>query len=41
MIKKTIKYVDYNGTERSEDFYFNLNKAEVEEGYWRMAPGTG
>lgn len=31
MIKKTIKYVDYNGTARSEDFYFNLNKAEVAE----------
>lgn len=31
MIKKTIKYVDYNGTERTEDFYFNLSKAEVSE----------
>ena len=28
MIKKTIEYVDYNGTERSEDFYFNLTEAE-------------
>jgi hypothetical protein len=27
--KKTITYVDYNGTERKEDFYFNLNKAEI------------
>lgn len=31
MLKKTIKYVDYNGTERTEDFYFNLSKAEVME----------
>lgn len=31
MIKKTVKYVDYNGTERTEDFYFNLNQAEVIE----------
>ena len=29
MIKKTITYTDYNGNERTEDFYFNLNKAEV------------
>lgn len=31
MLKKNIKYTDYNGTERSEDFYFNLTKAEVME----------
>lgn len=31
MLKKEIKYVDYNGTERTEPFYFNLNKAEVAE----------
>lgn len=29
MIKKTITYHDYNGVERTEDFYFNLNKAEL------------
>lgn len=29
MIKKTITYTDYNSTERTEDFYFNLTKAEV------------
>ena len=29
MIKKTITYNDYNGVERTEDFYFNLNKAEL------------
>ena len=31
MIKETITYVDYNGTERKEDFYFNLTKAEIME----------
>lgn len=31
MLKKTITYSDYNGTERTEDFYFNLSKAEITE----------
>lgn len=31
MLKKTITYNDYNGTERTEDFYFNLSKAEIME----------
>lgn len=31
MLKKTITYTDYNGVERTEDFYFNLNKAELME----------
>jgi hypothetical protein len=31
MLKKTIKYVDFNGVERSEEFYFNLTKAELME----------
>lgn len=31
MLKKTITYIDYNGTERTEDFYFNLSKAEITE----------
>ena len=31
MLKKTIKYEDYNGTQREEDFYFNLTKAELME----------
>lgn len=29
MLKKTITYTDYNGVERTEDFYFNLTKAEI------------
>lgn len=31
MLKKTITYTDYNGVERTEDFYFNLSKAEIME----------
>lgn len=31
MLKKTIKYTDYNGVERTEDFLFNLSKAELME----------
>jgi hypothetical protein len=31
MLKKTIKYTDFNGNEVTEDFYFNLTKAEVAE----------
>lgn len=31
MLKKTITYKDYNGNERTEDFYFNLSKAEIME----------
>lgn len=31
MLKKTIKYIDYDGNERTEDKYFNLSKAECME----------
>lgn len=31
MVKKTLTYTDYNGTKRTEDFYFNLSKAEMAE----------
>lgn len=31
MLKKTFTYVDYNGVERTEDKYFNLNDAEIAE----------
>lgn len=31
MIKKNVKYVDYKGNEREENFYFNLNQPEVLE----------
>lgn len=31
MFKKRIKYVDYNGNQREEDFYFNLTRTELTE----------
>ena len=31
MLKKTMTYTDYDGNERTEDFYFNLTKAELTE----------
>lgn len=31
MLKKRIKYTDYDGNQREEDFYFNLTKAEIAE----------
>lgn len=41
MLKKTITYTDYNGTERTEDFYFNLNKAELMEMELSASGGMG
>ena len=29
MFKKTIKYTDFNGTDREEDFYFHVSSHEV------------
>lgn len=31
MIKKTVSYTDFNGVQRTEDFYFNLTEAELTE----------
>lgn len=31
MLKKTITYTDYDGSERTEDFLFNMSKAEILE----------
>ena len=31
MLKKTITFTDFDGEERTEDFYFNLTKAEIME----------
>lgn len=31
MLKQTRTYTDYNGAQRTEDFYFNLSKAEIME----------
>ena len=29
MLKETITYIDFNDTERTEDFYFNLTRTEL------------
>ena len=39
MLKKTITYTDYNGEEITEDFYFNLSKAEIMEMEMTMSGG--
>lgn len=39
MLKKTITYKDYNGVERTEDFYFNLTEAELMKMEWGTAGG--
>lgn len=31
MLKKTISFVDYDGHERKEDYYFNLDEGEIME----------
>ena len=31
MLKKTVKYVDFDGNERTEDLYFNLTQTELTE----------
>lgn len=31
MLKKTVTYTDFNGVERTEDFYFNLSTTELQE----------
>lgn len=31
MLVKTIEFEDYNGVKRTEDFYFNLSKADIIE----------
>ena len=31
MLKKTMTYTDFDGNERTEDFYFNLSQAEILE----------
>lgn len=31
MLKKTITFTDFDGNERTEDFYFNLKKSEILE----------
>ena len=38
MIKKSIKYVDFNGNEREEDFYFHMSVPEVTRLQTKVAP---
>lgn len=39
MVKRTIKYTDFNGEERVEDFYFNFTAAEVAKMEWSKSGG--
>jgi len=39
MLKKVIKYTDYDDNEREETFYFNLSQAEVAE--WETSVDGG
>lgn len=39
MVKRTIKYVDFNGTERIEDHYFNYSEAELSKMEWSKNGG--
>ena len=39
MLKKTITYTDYDGVERTEDFYFNFTEAELME--WQLITNGG
>ena len=41
MIKKTITYTDYNGLERTEDFWFNITEAEALEMEMSTTGGFG
>ena len=39
MIKKTVTYTDFDGNERTEDFYFHLTEQELTE--WEMSVDGG
>ena len=39
MVKETRTYFDFDGNERTEDFYFNLNPAEVYEMQFEKSGG--
>lgn len=38
MLKKTVTYEDWNGTTRTEDFYFNLTRTECMELEYSFGP---
>ncbi len=39
MIKKTVTYTDFDGNERTEDFYFHLTEQELTE--WELSVDGG
>ena len=39
MIKKTVTYTDFDGNERTEDFYFHLTEQELSE--WELSVDGG
>ena len=39
MIKKTVTYTDFDGNERTEDFYFHLTEQELAE--WELSADGG
>ena len=39
MVKKTMTYVDFDENTRTEDFYFNLTKAEIQKMQWSINGG--
>lgn len=41
MLKQTVTYLDYDGNERTEDFYFNLSPAELYELQFSESGGIG
>lgn len=41
MLKKTMTYTDFNGVERTEDFYFNLTEAELTDMELSQEGGLG
>ena len=41
MLKKTIKYTDYNGEEREEDFHFHMTLAQLTEMELEVQGGLG
>lgn len=41
MVKRTEKYIDFDGNERTEDFYFNISPAELYELQFSENGGMG
>ena len=41
MVKKTVTYKDYDGNERTEDFYFNMSPADLYELQFSESGGIG